>query len=276
MRRPVYGLSRVISRGIDGENFVVLSRGLLDAVIKTLKDVHAKWKIEDKRFLGTPICYEFDGELRPEQAVAAKALIAHDSGVLAAGTAFGKTVLAAWMIGERKTNTLILVNKKPLMSQWVERLSQFLNIPQKEIGVWGGGKHKYTGKIDVALIQSLVRRGAVNKEILGSYGQLIVDECHGVPATSFEAVTNVFTGKYILGLSATPVRRDGLHPIIQMQCGPLHYRVEAKQMAAFEHFEHRVNVRLTGFESSFVSQEKDEKPSNFCGLWVAVKCFAYS
>ena len=132
----MYGLSRVISRGIDGENFVVLPRGLLDAVIKTLKDVHAKWKIEDKRFLGTPICCEFDGELRPEQAVAAKALIAHDSGVLAAGTAFGKTVLAAWMIGERKTNTLILVNKKPLMTQWVERLSQFLNISQNEIGVW--------------------------------------------------------------------------------------------------------------------------------------------
>ena len=261
MRRPVYGLSRVVSRGIDGEKFVVLPRGLLDAVIKTLKEVHAKWKIEDKRFVGSPICCEFNGELRLEQMPAAKALIAYDSGVLAAGTAFGKTVLAAWMIGERKINTLILVNKKPLMTQWVERLSQFLNIPQKEIGVWGGGKHKYTGKIDVALIQSLVRRGAVNKEIVGSYGQLIVDECHGVPAISFEAVTNAFTGRYILGLSATPVRRDGMHPIIQMQCGPLRHRVEPKRMATFEHFEHRVNVRLTGFESGFCSQVTDEKPS---------------
>ena len=260
MRRPVYGLSRVISRGIDGENFLVLPRGVLDAVIKVFKDARAKWKIEDKRFSGSPICCEFGGELRPEQLAASKTLIAHDTGVLAAGTAFGKTVLSAWMIAVRKTNTLILVNKKPLMTQWVERLSQFLNIPQKEIGVWGGGKHKYTGKIDVALIQSLVRRGAVNKEIVGSYGQLIVDECHGVPATSFEAVTNAFTGKYILGLSATPVRRDGLHPIIQMQCGPLRHRVEPKRMAVFEHFDHRVNVRLTGFESGFARQE-DEKPS---------------
>ena len=260
MRRPVYGLSRVISRGIDGENFLVLPRGLLDAVVETFKDARAKWKIEDKRFSGSPICCEFGGELRPEQLAASKTLITHDTGVLAAGTAFGKTVLSAWMIAARKTNTLILVNKKPLMSQWVERLSQFLNIPKKEIGVWGGGKRKYTGKIDVALIQSLVRKGSVNKEIVGSYGQLIVDECHGVPATSFEAVTNVFTGKYVLGLSATPVRRDGLHPIIQMQCGPLRHKVDPKAMAAFEHFDHRVNVRLTGFESGFARQE-DEKPS---------------
>lgn len=260
MRRPVYGLSRVISRGIDGENFLVLPRGLLDAVIKTFKDARVKWKIDDKRFSGSPICCEFGGELRPEQLAASKTLITHDTGVLAAGTAFGKTVLSAWMIAARKTNTLILVNKKPLMSQWVERLSQFLNIPKKEIGVWGGGKRKYTGKIDVAVIQSLVRKGSVNKEIVGSYGQLIVDECHGVPATSFEAVTNVFTGKYILGLSATPVRRDGLHPIIQMQCGPLRHKVDPKAMAAFEHFDHRVNVRLTGFESGFAQQE-NEKPS---------------
>ena len=90
---------------------------------------------------------------------------------------------------------------------------------------------------------------------------LFVDECHGVPAISFEAVTNAFTGRYILGLSATPVRRDGMHPIIQMQCGPLRHRVEPAAMTTFEHFDHRVNVRLTGFESAFCSKEEGEKPS---------------
>lgn len=114
MRRPVYGLSRIISRGIDGENFLVLPRGLLDAVVETFKDARAKWKIEDKRFSGSPICCEFGGELRPEQLAVSKTLIAHDTGVLAAGTAFGKTVLSAWMIAARKTNTLILVNKSRL------------------------------------------------------------------------------------------------------------------------------------------------------------------
>lgn len=250
LRLPVYKIPRVISRAIDGENFLILPRGCLEDVLRTLKGEGVEWTIEDRRIVGTPINCKFDGELRDEQKVAAKALCASDVGVLAAGTAFGKTVLAAWMISERKVNTLVLVNRKPLANQWVERLSQFLGMPKKEIGRWGGGRHKYTGRIDVALIQGLTRKGEVNKEIIGSYGQLIVDECHGISAPSFESVANAFAGKYVLGLSATVVRKDGQHPIIHMQCGPVRHRVEAKAMVGFERFRHAVEVRLTGFEST--------------------------
>lgn len=258
MRLPVYNLPRVICRAIDGEMHLVLPRGLLGDVLALLKSVHVKWTIADKRLAGKPINCHFDGELRPEQNVAAKALSAHETGVLSAGTAFGKTVLAAYMIATRKTNTLILVNRKPLADQWVERLSQFLSIPKKEIGYWGGGKHRYTGKIDVALVQSLTRKGTVNREIIGSYGQLIVDECHGIPAVSFESVANAFAGKYVLGLSATLVRKDGLHPIIHMQCGPVLHRVDTKAMSAIERFDHRVEVRLTGFEPTCAAVDTEE------------------
>ena len=106
-----------------------------------LKGAGAECAVEDKRLSGRPIECSFVGELRPEQRAAAKAMLAYDTGVLAAGTAFGKTVLAAWMIAERKVNTLVLVNRKPLADQWVERLSQFLGIPKKDIGRWGGGRH---------------------------------------------------------------------------------------------------------------------------------------
>ena len=250
LRLPVYKIPRVICRAIDGENFLILPRGCLEGVLLTLKGAGVEWTIEDKRIVGMSIDCKFDGELRDEQKVAAKALCAFDVGVLAAGTAFGKTVLAAWMIAERKVNTLVLVNRKPLADQWVERLSQFLGMPKKEIGRWGGGRHEYTGRIDVALIQSLTRKGEVSKEIIGSYGQLIIDECHGISAPSFESVANAFAGKYVLGLSATVVRKDGQHPIIHMQCGPVRHRVEAKAMVGFGWFRHAVEVRLTGFEST--------------------------
>ena len=258
LRLPVYNIPRVICRAIDGENFLILPRGCLDALVATLKEAGLRWTVEDKRLDGKPIDVTFAGELRPEQKIAADALVKHDVGVLAAGTAFGKTVLAAWMIAARKVNTLVLVNRKPLADQWVERLSQFLGVPKSEIGRWGGGRRKYSGKIDVALIQSLTRKGEVNREIVGSYGQLIVDECHGISAPSFESVANSFAGKYVLGLSATVVRKDGHHPIIHMQCGPVRHRVEAKAMAGFEKFRHAVEVRLTGFEPSedYVDKEK--------------------
>lgn len=265
LRLPVYNIPRVICRAIDGENFLILPRGCLDALLGTLKEEGLRWTVEDKRLDGKPIDVSFAGELRPEQKVAADVLAKHDVGVLAAGTAFGKTVLAAWMIAVRKVNTLVLVNRKPLADQWVERLSQFLGIPKGEIGRWGGGRRKYTGKVDVALIQSLTRTGEVNREIVGSYGQLIVDECHGISAPSFESVANCFAGKYVLGLSATVVRKDGHHPIIHMQCGPVRHRVEAKAMTGFEKVRHAVEVRLTGFEPS-VSADGNEQGVTYVKL----------
>lgn len=261
LRLPVYKIPRVICRAVDGENFLVLPRGCLESALDVLKDAGAECVVEDKRTIGRPIECSFVGELRPEQQAAAKAMLAHDTGVLAAGTAFGKTVLAAWMIAERKVNTLILVNRKPLADQWVERLSQFLGIPKKNIGRWGGGRHKYLGKIDVALIQSLTRKGEVNKEIVGSYGQLVVDECHGISAPTFESVANCFAGKYVLGLSATVVRKDGHHPIIHMQCGPVRHRVAALAMSGFEKFRHSVEVRLTGFEPTASTVEEESSPA---------------
>ncbi len=248
LRLSVYNIPRVICRAIDGENHLVLPRGCLEAALDTLKEAQANWTITDKRIPGTQINVVFDGELRPEQKSALKSILSHDTGVLAAGTAFGKTVVAAAAIANRNVNTLILVNRKPLADQWADRLAQFLNIPRREIGIWGGGKHRLTGRIDIALIQSLTRNGSTNREIIGAYGQLIVDECHGISAPSFERVANAFTGRYALGLSATVVRKDGHHPIIHMQLGPVRHRVDAKDMSVFQRFSHTVEVRLTGFE----------------------------
>jgi superfamily II DNA or RNA helicase/very-short-patch-repair endonuclease len=202
--------------------------------------------LRDERFGGNPLNVFFHGTLRPEQQAAAKALLAHDAGVLSATTAFGKTVIAAWLIAQRKVSTLVLVHRQQLLQQWIERLSTFLSLPAKAIGRIGGGRRNITGNLDVALVQSLVRKGVVSDQI-AAYGHLVVDECHHLSARSFELVARRAKAKYVCGLSATVTRKDGHHPIIFMQCGPVRYRVDAKQQAAARPFTHQVFVRPTGF-----------------------------
>ena len=153
-------------------------------------------------------------------------MLAHDTGVLAATTAFGKTVVAAWLIAQRGVSTLVLVHRRQLLDQWIERLSTFLGVPAKSIGRIGGGRSRPTGLLDVAVIQSLVRKGVVDDRV-ADYGHLIVDECHHLSAHSFEQVARQAKARFVVGLSATVARKDGHHPIIFMQCGPVRHRVNA-------------------------------------------------
>jgi Type III restriction enzyme, res subunit len=123
------------------------------------------------------------------------------------------------------------VHRRELLTQWVERLRTFLDIDPKDIGVIGAGRRKPTGVIDVALIQSLVRRGEIS-DMVADYGHLVVDECHHLSGASFELVVRRAKARYVLGLSATVARKDGHHPIIFMQCGPVRHRVDARAQAA--------------------------------------------
>jgi superfamily II DNA or RNA helicase/very-short-patch-repair endonuclease len=248
MRLPTYEKPRVISCAEDHPMHIGLPRGCLDDVEHLFADLGIKSTVRDERNQGQRIGLVFTGELRLEQQAAAQAMLAHDTGVLAATTAFGKTVVAAWLIAQRGVNTLVLVHRRQLLEQWVERLSAFLNITATDIGRIGGGRRKPRGTIDVALIQSLVRKGVVD-DCVGDYGHLIVDECHHLSAQSFEQVARRAKARFITGLSATVARKDGHHPIIFMQCGPVRYRVNARAQAALRPFEHTVIVRPTGFQS---------------------------
>lgn len=178
--------------------------------------------------------------------VAADALLAHDAGVLAAATGFGKTVVAVSVIAKRGVNTLVLVHRRQLMDQWLEQLRAFLGLPASTIGRIGGGRRKPGGMVDVATIQSLERRKRVDG-IVADYGHLIVDECHHLSAVSFEAVARRAKAKYVLGLSATVTRKDGHHPIVFMQCGPVRFRTNAKAEARRRPFRHRAILRRTEF-----------------------------
>lgn len=246
MRLSTFGKPRVISCAEDHPLYIGLPRGCLDELLRLLSELNIESVVRDERNPGRPLAVSFHGQLRHTQQLAADALAAHDTGVLAATTAFGKTVVAAWLIARRGVSTLILVHRLQLMEQWMERLSTFLGLSIRDIGRIGGGRRRPNGTLDVALIQSLVRKGVVNDRV-GEYGQLVVDECHHLPAISFEQVARRAKARYLLGLSATVTRKDGHQPIVFMQCGPVRYRVNAKNEAAERPFTHAVWIRPTAF-----------------------------
>lgn len=222
MRMSVWDKPRVIGNAENYPQHIALPRGCLDAIKALLHDNGVTCDLRDERFGGEPIDVVFAGTLRLDQEVAVSAMLHHDTGVLCAPTAFGKTVTAAAMIARRGVNTLILVHRTELLKQWKERLQTFLSVGKAVIGTVGGGKSRSTGKIDIAVMQSVSRQGEVNP-LVENYGQVIVDECHHVGAISFDAILKRTKAKYVLGLTATPIRRDGQQPIIFMHCGPIRY-----------------------------------------------------
>jgi superfamily II DNA or RNA helicase len=239
---------RVISCAEEFSRHLALPRGCREDLSALLQSVGSTLTVDDQRAAGEPLNVRFDGELTAVQKQAVNVLRKHDIGVFVAPPGVGKTVVGAWLIAERQCNTLVLVHRQPLLDQWVAQLALFLGLDSKDIGRIGGGRRKPNGRLDVAMIQSLVRNDDVN-ELVANYGHVIVDECHHLPAVSFERVLAEVRAHFITGLTATPQRRDGHHPIIEMQLGPVRFTVDARHQTVQRPFKHRLIIRETGFRS---------------------------
>lgn len=213
MRLSTFGKPRVIRCAEEFPKHVALPRGCLGEITTLLESHKVAVELDDQRFAGQSIEVTFHGQLRLDQQSAANAMLAYDDGILSATTAFGKTVVAAWLIAARKVNTLVLVHRRQLLDQWRGRLSTFLDLPVKSIGQIGGGRRRPNGLVDVAVVQSLNRKQVVD-DVVANYGHVIVDECHHISAVSFEQVLRQAKARYITGLTVTPQRKDGHHPII--------------------------------------------------------------
>lgn len=256
MRMPVYNKPRIISCCEEFSKYIGLPRGCADDVTDLLVSLKIRCNVIDKRIKGRHQNFIFQGKLREEQEKAVLTLTPYDIGVLSASTAFGKTVVAAYMIAKRNVNTLILVHRLQLVEQWRARLENFLGIPYKKIGIIGGGKRNTTGIIDIATIQSLCKKGVVDDSV-GEYGHIVVDECHHLSAVSFENVARQCKARFFLGLSATLTRKDGHHPIIFMQCGPVRYKVDDRKQARERPFQHQVVIRDTKLKLPDHLQDED-------------------
>jgi superfamily II DNA or RNA helicase len=246
MRLSTNRIPRVISCFEELPDFVALPRGCYDALQLLLHEYNVSLTVEDKRQSGTPTTYSFHGNLSEIQQQAVEEIVQHDIGIFVAPPGSGKTVVGTYLVSERKCSTLILVHRKPLLDQWVAQLTQFLNLPPKSVGVIGASKNKANGALDVAMIQSLVRNNEVS-DLVAGYGQIIVDECHHLPAISFERILAEAKARYVVGLTATPYRRDGHQAIIHFQCGPTRFNLHRKQHGIVDDFIRSLIIRETGF-----------------------------
>jgi superfamily II DNA or RNA helicase len=244
MRMSTYPLTRFIFSGEMRASEIILPRGVLDEVVKILTIAGAQVVIKDQRIDRKKTPFEFNGLLANSQNDAVKKMLKSDTGILMAAPGAGKTVMACALIAERKVSTLVLVHRQILLEQWKERISTFLGIPPKEIGTLSGSKKKMTGRIDLAMLQSLTKISDLT-EIMGSYSQIIIDECHHIPASSFEDILKQIPARYVLGLTATPYRKDGLEKILFEQCGPI--RHEFKNQESVELIK-SVTIHETGFK----------------------------
>lgn len=238
---------RVIGCAEDLPGHIVLPRGCCGALEALLADHGVTLEVRDERASGTDVAFEFRGALTEVQQRAARALLDHETGVLVAPPGVGKTVIGTWLIAARGCSTLVLVHRRPLLDQWKTQLSMFLGLEPKAIGQVGGGKRAPNGRLDVAMLQSLVRDGRVDDRV-AAYGQVVVDECHHLPAVSFERVLREARARYVVGLTATPKRRDGHHPITEMQLGPIRFTIDPKSQSQARPFAQQLIVRETGFQ----------------------------
>lgn len=234
LRFSTHGIPRYISCARIEQGYLSLPRGCFDEVQELLHEQNITTIIDDKRESGEQLKgLKFLGQLKKDQSKAVTAIIKHNTGVLHAPTAFGKTVTAIGVISKRKVNTLILTHSRQLLEQWQERLHTFLS--NTEIGTIGGGKRKPSSQIDIATYQSLInKKDNTIDPLIQDYGQIIVDECHHISAPRFEMVLNEVRARYILGLTATPDRQDGHQKIIFMIAGPIRHKVKPTHRDKFE------------------------------------------
>lgn len=237
---------RVIGCAEDLPQHIGLPRGCRSDLEALFREYGIALDVDDQRITGAPLQLRFERALTPVQEQAAEAILAHDIGVFVAPPGAGKTVVGTYLVARRSCSTLVVVHRQPLMDQWRAQLAMFLGVDPKEIGQVGGGKHVPNGRLDIAMIQSLVRHEKVD-DIVGRYGHVIVDECHHVPAVSFERVLAAVRARYVVGLTATLQRRDGHHPIADMQLGPVRFTIDPRNDRKLRPFGQSLVVRDTGF-----------------------------
>lgn len=267
----------VMYLGKDIDGYIQVPRGLREMIIDECEKAGIKVDISDQREKGHPIRVTFKGDLRTKQDLAAQKLLLHTDGVLSAATAFGKTVVCSYLISERKVNTLILLQSKDLLLQWVNELNKFLEINEEPpeyttksgrkkkresvIGILHGSKNTLTGIVDVAMVQSMSGKSDIN-EIINSYGMVIMDECHHAASNASMELLQRVKAKYVYGVSATPKRGDSLDRVIYMMLGPIRHKYTALERVKEQGIGHYFIPRYTRVVDTSETRENISKAYN--------------
>lgn len=206
---------------------LLIPRGCIGLVLYLAKQADVVCRVQDESLVLPPVDFTFTGDLRDSQQSAVVDMLRRNTGTLVAPTGSGKTVIALALIAERRQPALVVVHTKELLNQWVDRIEHFLEIDKKEIGIIGTGKRKLGDRITVATAQTLSKCA---DEVAPHIGHLIIDECHHAPARTFTDVVSAFRSCFMLGLSATPWRRDGLSKLIFWYVGNAGHEINRRRL----------------------------------------------
>jgi len=245
LRLSTWRIPRFIKCYEEDVSHIHLPRGTAEEIKEIIKRAGSKVSLIDQRLVPKKLALEFLGSLAPSQMKAVEAILRYEMGVLVAPPGAGKTVMGCYAVAQRNVPTLILAHRKPILDQWRFQIAELLGLPSRLVGQVGGGRNRQTGVIDLGMMQSLKRFDDL-ENFFSKYGFIVVDECHHLPAFTFEACVKKAPVRYILGLTATPYRRDGLQEIITLQCGSIRHTMEPIENS----FSRTLFVRETSFTYS--------------------------
>ena len=234
----------------EATNEVMIPRGFSASLVQFCRKEKIPFKIIDKREKKDSIDFESSIELQDHQEIALEKIREKDFGVIVSPPGSGKTVIGLKIIAEKRQPALIIVHRKQLLDQWIERIQDFLKIPKKDIGQIGNQKKKIGKQITIAMIQSLSRVDDYS-EISNAFGTIIIDECHHIPAKSFrEAIIN-FNAFYLYGLTATPKRKNNDQKLIFVYIGNILHQVNQQQFLAERNIKTEINIKETELFAPF-------------------------
>lgn len=211
----------------DQDGALQVPRGFLSQVQQLAEEHGEPVDVQDNTRLLSEVDFDFRGSLRPYQIEAVEDVLSRPMGTLSAPTGSGKTLVALAAIAERRQPALIVVHTRELAEQWKDRAARFLDVSKPEIGFIGADRKDVGERLTVATVQSLYKCA---HEVSPYIGFLLVDEAHRAPSRTFSEAVAAFDARFLLGLSATPWRRDRLSKLIYWHLGDLAHKVESEAL----------------------------------------------
>jgi superfamily II DNA or RNA helicase len=232
INKNTFGVKRYFKLLTETSESIAIPRGFVGKLLRFCKEQQIDYTLQDNRKKAEPVIFKGHIQLREYQLPAKEAAAKKDFGVIVAPPGSGKTVLSLAIIKEKRQPSLILVHRKQLADQWAERIESFLGIPKKEIGRIGSGKNKIGKHVTVAMIQSMEKafESVENNGLSNTFGTVIIDECHHVPAESYHQVITKLNSYYMYGLTATPFRKYNDGKLIFIHLGEVIHEIKAPEV----------------------------------------------
>lgn len=254
MGKNTFGKERYFKLIEETESEVIIPKGFIGKIIRFCRENKIEYNFKDERKKVKEVSFLLNTQLREHQQIVIDSIAKKDLGVIVAPPNSGKTILGLKIITDKKQPSLIITHRKQIAEQWIERIETFLGIPKNEIGKIGQGKTKIGKQITVAMIQSLSKELEKydHEKLFNSFGTIIIDECHHIPAETFRNTVSKFHTFYFYGLTATPFRKYNDSKLISIYMGDIIAEIKHNEISTTK--KTKIIIRNTELEVPFNSK----------------------